>query len=53
MADVDTTFGPYNFNFDNYVYQEKPNEGRTFNGAILWSRLTYTLTSDFYNHCKE
>lgn len=50
--ETDTTWGPYAFGSDSYSYQEKANEGRTFHGAILWARLTYTLTLADYNRCK-
>ena len=48
VADSYSTDGPYNFDSENYVYQEKPNGGLTFRNTILWSRLTYTLTADDY-----
>ena len=42
----DTAWGPYCFGSDSYAYQEWSNEGLTFNGLILKTRLTYTLTAE-------
>lgn len=48
----DTAWGPFGFNTPSYAYQEKANEGLTFRGMVLWSRLTYTLTPDDYDRCR-
>lgn len=53
VDNCDTTWGPYAFHTDNYSYQEKANEGITFHGYILWSRLTYRITSEDYERCKS
>ncbi|MCQ2300040.1 MAG: hypothetical protein MJZ81_07960 [Bacteroidales bacterium] len=49
----DTAWGPYAFGSDNYSYEEKRNPGLTFHNAVLWSRLTYTITEEDHNRCKE
>lgn len=51
--DSDTMWGPYAFDSESYSYEEKPNEGMSFHGAILWSRLTYTITEEDHSRCKE
>ena len=51
-SDCDTAWGPYAFGSDNYSYEEKRNRGLTFRNAVLWSRLTYTLTEKDYERCK-
>ena len=51
--DCDTVWGPYAFGSDSYTYEDKPNRGLTFRGAILWARLTYNLTEEDYDRAKE
>lgn len=51
LPETDTSWGPYAFNSDSYIYEERPHEGRTFKGQVLWSRLSYTLTSEDYERC--
>lgn len=49
----DSASGPYNFMSSDYAYEEKVKERGTFKGLSYWARLTYTLTPEFYELCKE